>query len=294
MGYTPFVPIYINKPLILDYLSAIGEGYIESLTIKHSNNNNGSVEINNDRKVQNTSADKADTNSCGSSQEYELNLGSKDECDKKKIFSTFYFFTQVKDILYKKKMLRNINESDIGHENIRNGEFIEFTSSLSGTSVLAQINTIIDVLNSYDIKLLDSLLNGKLDGPTNYTVILNQLKNLSGILGRNNTNDVVMNLGSLNAVLTLCTNNFTDKNAYIYDTEGSVCTTLCKVVHASDRGFYIDLLRKTANSRYYNSLLASYGPYFKILNDNNVLVPNNLITKINGPAPLCIPLAMYI
>ncbi len=80
----------------------------------------------------------------------------------------------------------------------------------------------------------------------------------------------------------------------MYDITYCNCKVLCKVLKIVQDKSNIDLLRKTGMSSYYNKFLKSINPYFSILNDNDILTFNNIVTSIQGPAIQALPIAMYV
>ncbi len=210
------------------------------------------------------------------------------------IFTDFSRFNSIRDMLLDKNMIKQIREKDILDNKINCCEYVEFTASMTTTSLLSSINTLIGVIESYDIKILDNLIRENLLGITNVTFILNQLKFLSNSLSMNNTTDIVLNMNPFNVVLTVNLNAFSNKNAYVYDLAHSKLRVLGKVSRIVDGDNYFDLLRKTATSDYYNRFLTSLAPYLSILNNNGILVPDKFITKVNGPGLNVIPVAIYV
>ena len=110
----------------------------------------------------------------------------------------------------------------------------------------------------------------------------------------NNTTDIVLSKNSFNMVLTVNLNDFSNKNAYVYDLAHSELRVLGKVSRIVDGDNYFDLLRKTATSDYYNRFLESLAPYLGILNNNGILVPYKFTTKVDGPGLNIIPIAIYV
>ncbi|MFL0269884.1 DUF6414 family protein [Candidatus Clostridium radicumherbarum] len=106
--------------------------------------------------------------------------------------------------------------------------------------------------------------------------------------------DIVLNTNSSNIVLTVDLNDFSNKNAYVYDLAHSELRVLGKVSRIVDENNYFDLLRKTATSDYYNRFLESLAPYLEVLNINGILVPDEFTTKVNGPGLIVIPIAIYV
>jgi hypothetical protein len=288
------IPIYANRSLILDLAAGLIDGYIESTSYKKALALTGNIRANKDYKVQETSEDKLKVTTDDESSYFDGKADYRNEFNVKNIYTTFYFLNNVREALIDQNLVRNITEKEVQEGKIKGGEYVEFAGNLSTNSLCSIVATIIDILSSYDIKALDELIKNKVGGINNCSSILNQLKSLSNCLNRNNTTDIIMDIGSCCAVLDINNNNFSDKNAYVYDTANTQCRVLCKVIKYADKNDFICLLRKTAMSNFYNEFLTSLTPYLKVLNDNGILMPDKFITRVYGAAIQVIPIAMYI
>lgn len=294
MGLITGIPIYANRNYILDLAAGLIDGYIESKSLRNALALTGNIRSNKDYKVQKTSEDKLKVDTGDESSYFDGKADFRNEFNVKKIYTTFYFLNNVREALMQQNLVRAITEKEVLDNKVRCGEYVEFVGGISTNSLCSTISTTIDTLSSYDIKALDDLIKYKMGGYNNCSSILNQLKCLNNCLNRNNTTDILMNIGSCNAVLDINNNNFCDKNAFAYDTANTQCRVLCKVIKCVDKNDYICLLRKTAMSSFYNEFLTSLKPYLKELNDNGVLVPDSFITRVDGAAFQAMPIAMYV
>jgi hypothetical protein len=288
------IPIYANRSFILDLAAGLIDGYIESRSFKNALALTGNIRSSTDHKVQETSEDKLKVTTDDDSSYFDGKVDYRNEFNVKNLYTTFYFLNNVRDALIDQNLVRTISEKEVLDGKVRCGQYVEFTGNLSTNSLCSTVGTIIDVLSSYDIKALDELIKNKIGGINNCSSILNQLKSLNNCLNKNNTTDIIMDIGSCCSVLDINNNNFCDKNACTYDTANTQCKVLCKVIKYVDKNDYICLLRKTAMSSFYNKFLFSLTPYLKVLNDNGILVPDNFITRVDGTAIQAIPIAMYI
>lgn len=310
MDRESYTPIYINKNLILDLYSILINGYIESRSITcvkdrdsglklqrgcKNSISKGKKKSNND-KEKNIAKDSSISDSYDFTGSFEDKNSIKNQISIKKIFTTFQIFTNLRDIMLEENMLNVIKEENMMNNNVTEGQYVELEGEVSSISLQSQISTMINILECYDCKVLDKLLKGKEEEEplTNYSVMLKQLKNLNEILNKNNTVNMIMDCNLYKAVLNVNLNNFLDKNAYIYDNVYCCCKVLCKVIKAVDKDNYIDLLNKTCMSDYYCELFNQMNPYLELLHKNNIIMPKEFTTKIDGPAIQVIPIAMYV
>ncbi|HAZ36840.1 MAG TPA: hypothetical protein DDX02_06360 [Clostridiaceae bacterium] len=288
------IPIYINQDLVSDLTALMFGGFEESRNVRNREEFEVHVRNTNDCRVQATMEDRAVVTNEHHLGKVHGEMEFLKDVNSTIIFTDFSRFNSIRDMLLDKNMIKQIREKDILDNKINCCEYVEFTASMTTTSLLSSINTLIGVIESYDIKILDNLIRENLLGITNVTFILNQLKFLSNSLSMNNTTDIVLNMNPFNVVLTVNLNAFSNKNAYVYDLAHSKLRVLGKVSRIVDGDNYFDLLRKTATSDYYNRFLTSLAPYLSILNNNGILVPDKFITKVNGPGLNVIPVAIYV
>lgn len=309
MGATINTPIYIDKSLILDLYSIFSDGYIDSREVFCANSGDSNLRVQSthrdgesednkktDTKDKNIVTDKGNN----SLDECTACLDNKNSCTNqirtKKIYTSFHIFNKVKENMKKDNMLKTIKNTQIKNNNIGYGEYIEFEGNISSISIQSQINTVINIFESYDTKILDKLLMEKDEEPplTNYSVILKQLKNLSDLLSKNSTVTMTVENNQFKSILNVNLNYFLDKNSYIYDQVNCRCRVLCKVSKVTNENECINLLDKTCMSDYYEKLLESLKSYLDVLEKNNIIVPQILEVKVNYPSIQAIPLAMYI
>ncbi|ACO84701.1 DUF6414 family protein [Clostridium botulinum] len=321
------MPIYLNKMLIQDLHSILINGYLQSTSIKYITDKTDSVKLqkgmekrcrnedtyskkknkfhNREKSICNRDKESLSIE-CNSLSDESNIMGSLDgkntnirEFGITKIYTTFHLFHNLKNMMMNQNMIKQITEKDIINNNIECGDYVEFEANMDPICVVSQLNCIVDTMECYDVNKLDYLLQekSKLDEShfmNNYNVVLKELKNLNENLKSYNTRDIVVRLKNCSGVLTINTNNFSEENPYMYDMAYCNCKILCKVVKIAKSQDKIDLLRKTRMSGYYNKFLKSIAPHLKLLNDNDIITLNNIITSIDGPAIQALPIAIYV
>ncbi|MEW9095271.1 MAG: hypothetical protein AB2417_09335 [Clostridiaceae bacterium] len=288
------IPIYINQDLVLDLAALMCGGFEESRNIRNRKELEVHFRNTQESRLQKTIPERYVVNNEKDLGKLHGEVSFLNDVTSTIIFTNFSRFNIVRSMLLEENMIKPIIEKDIFEGEIKSGDYVEFTANMITTSLLPTINTLIGVIESYDIKLLDNLIREKLSGLNNITFILDQLKFLSNSLSMNNTTDMVLNIDSSKVVLTVNLDYFSNKNAYVYDLAYSEVRILGKISRIVDEDNYFDLLRKTATSDYYNRFLDSLAPYLMILNSNGILVPDSFTTKVNGPGLNVIPVAIYV
>lgn len=314
------MPIYLNRNLVLDLYSMFIDGYLESKSIRFVNDKNNTLRAQNGQKDQNSRGVKTtdvvkntdkenykEKNVCidefnSLTKDFnnfmEHRLGARDELTIKKIYTSFYYFNDLKKNMIKRNLIRTINGEDILNGNIHCGEYVEFQGMITTESIIYSVMNLIDIIEAYDSKELDKLLKDSelKDSLTTYTIILKQLKNFIGEVNRNNTNSMIMSCNGCKVVMSVNLNYFWDKNAYMYDNALDDCRVLCKITKCAKKDEKINMLSKTCMEGYYEKFLTSIKPYFDLLNEKNIIVPTNFLQcmNIDGPCIEVIPVAMYV
>lgn len=305
------MPIYANREIILDLYSIIIDGYLESVSIKRVEDKSDNFRVqngrknvkSNDLKKSYTSKDKisiAENECIDKYRDFSGTIDDKnsirDEISVKRIYTNFHILNKLKNVMVAENMIKYMKKGKISSENIVRGDYIEVEGCISPISLITEINTMIDIIETYDDKELNKLLKNQQDREVfmDYSIILKHLKNLNKQLSSHNTTNMIIDCKYSKVVLNINTNNFSDKNVYMYDNVDCDCKVLCKVIKVVDENKYIDLLCKTCMSSYYNELLKSIRTNLDILRENNIILPNNITTEIKGPAIQAIPIAIYV
>ncbi|ASW44189.1 DUF6414 family protein [Clostridium isatidis] len=301
-------PIYLNQDMIQDISSILINGYFESITIRKVNDNTYTGKYQNNNKGQhsedykNTKGDKDDSTTIGKScYNYEDSLKylesknyDRNDITIKRAYSTFLYYNILKRAMIDLNLIKNLNNNQASIDDIFNGDYVEFNGSLKINSLSNTIDNCILILTNYDPSSLDKQFNNSNLGPLTYTSILELLKSMQKLLIKGNTLEVLVKSNSFSSILSLNT-NYTSKFSYIYDLEACNCTVFGKVasvIKSSKEN--ISELRKTGLTEYYKSLLNSFKPYFKVLNDNGFSIPREFITEIYGPALEIVPISICI
>lgn len=304
MDFNPYIPIYINKNLILDLYSVLINGYVDNLEeillknidnifrIQGSHRNAQGKDCKfTDPKDKNTFKDFSNALTKDDELTIDARNSNRKQIRIRKNFTIFQLFNVLKLLMEEKKL---INANPNNFYTIKVGDYLELTGTISPLSLESQIVSVIDLLEAYGPKELDKLLPDSDNYKTNFTIILEQLKKLLEILKQNNTTCMIIVNPHFTTILNVNTNFFLDKNSYIYDNVNCKCNILCKVTKTSKDDENFNLLSKTCGEVYYSKLLDETARLLDILKLNKILVPDVFFYKINSPFIQAVPIAMYI
>ena len=168
------IPIYINQALVLDLAALMCDGFEQSRTVRNREEVEAHFRTTQENRFQETVQKRAVVNNEKDFGKFHGEINFLKDVNSNIIFTDFSRFNIIRDMLLDKDMIKQIIEKDILDSKIKCCEYVEFTANMTTTSLLSSINTLIGVIESYDIKILENLIREKLAGITNVTFIFKQ------------------------------------------------------------------------------------------------------------------------
>lgn len=285
------IPIYINEKIVLDMLAIIEDGFSmvsqvsSSEQKEHITNQAGNVSISTSSLMSkllkiNFNGELAHTG----------NAGESENVTREKIHTNVSLLSKFRASLEKERLLET--SSDIA--NIKIGDFIELEGELQKNPLIEYIDKLVDVYRMVDIfsdePELGNKKNASLEKKKDERTV-KQIKNFLGELKNSGTVDFILSNGENTAVLSAQEQYLANDN--ISEILGGRFKVLGKVIAVCKDGTTnIDLLRKTTLSMLTDDILSEVFAAFKSDDMKQFNLPE-LITKINGPAMIVIPIAIY-
>ena len=304
--------MYLDESLVRNLSSAFFDGYIDIRTHKEINDKSISGKIHFENKEQFYEEDRyfkdiregykgknygevgTYQNNIENDKAFETSEFFRREDEIKQIYTSFGIHNQLINGLYKKKMLREINDKTICNSEMVEGEYIELRGDITTISIVYYLDILIDILTCYGTDDLNILLNNKELGKLNYTKILNLLTHLLELLTKNGTQDLIVKCNTATLIITVNTKFFLNENASIFDKVNCPCKIVGKVMKTCADKQKISLLRKTSQFEYYEKLMQSIKPFLDLLESNGIILPNMPNLTITEKYLLIIPLGIYI
>lgn len=294
------IPIYLNQQVVFDLLAVLDDGFSRLSTIK-------------------TSASESETNkygigaSIGVSNVFALlgvsfsgergkEKGSQDqiEISQEKVHTPTSLFAKLRLKLQELKLLRGIDSSESLGE-LASGEFVEFRA-------LLRKNPLVETIESFKQLMEMAILfqgenasvqkggqpKGKQSQNPN-AALMKQMDVMLAALNQSNSIELIgelLDAPEVRAVLTARPDFFSQgSTAEIIDGEFRILGKVTRVV-ASDSGETIDLLRKTTFGRIDRRLFDELSQALVGM-ETVGLRSAELVTEIQGPALLVIPIAIF-
>lgn len=294
------IPIYLNQQVVFDLLAVLDDGFSRLSIIK-------------------TSASESETNkygmgaSIGVSNVFAL-LGvsfsgergkekdSQDqiEISQEKVHTPTSLFAKLRLKLQELKLLRSIDSSESLGE-LASGEFVEFRALLRKNPLVETIESfkqLMEMAILFQGENASAQKGGQPKGKQPQNPNTAYMKQMDGMLAALNQSNSIELIGELldapevRAVLTARPDFFSQgSTAEIIDGEFRILGKVTRVV-ASDSGETINLLRKTAFGRFDRRLFDQLSQALVGM-ETVGLRSAKLVTEIQGPALLVIPIAIF-
>jgi hypothetical protein len=210
----------------------------------------------------------------------------------KKIYTSFTLHSQLITGLDNSKAIKTFNNTTIKEVDISEGEYVKIKGKLTSESVNSYLDSLLTVFDSYGCDILNNLISKKDQSLLDFNVIKHLLNNLSSILKKNSTEDMILNCGDTPVVLNVNNNFFMNNNSYIYDKIDCPCSVFGKVISKASKGNCVSLLRKTTQHDYYERLLSSSASCCDLLEAKGIILPKMPRLKCEGMSLVVIPISI--
>lgn len=302
--------IYLDETLVRNLSSVLFNGYIDIRTHREVCDNSLSGKVHNENREQFFEEDRcakdlregyksknlseADSyqNSIEKDNSFEASQYKRNENEIKQIYTSFSIHNNIMNSMSGNNMIRNI--SDISVNSISESEYIFMDGYITTISIVSYIETVLNVLNAYDIEVLNSLLKDETLGLINFTTVFKILTNLLEVLTKNNTVDLIVVNKKKSAFIIVNRSFFMNENASVYDKCDCLCRVFGKVIKTSRVASKISLLRKTTQVEYYEKCINQISNHLSVLEKNGIVLPKMPTLSIKSDFIEIMPISIFI
>lgn len=286
------VPVYINEKIVLDMLAIMEDGFSMVSQVNYSEHKESS-------STQRLEAG-ASTSATILSKLLKINMsgelshtGNSDQSEnvaKEKVHTNVSLLSKFRSFLVKEKFLK----ADFDAKKMQIGDFIEVEGELQKNPLINYMEIFVDIFRMANIFAEKPQLGGKTQAKNQKQQedeTVRQIKSFVEELKHTGTIDFILTDQKGTVVLSAQEQYLSNDN--ISEILGGRFKVLGKVIAiCRDETEIIDLLRKTTLSVLSEDLIAEMFSGFKNDEANQFNLPE-LKTKINGPAVIVIPVAIY-
>ena len=286
------IPVYINEKIVLDMLAIMEDGFSTVSQVNYTEH----IEKNSSKKLEAAASTSATILSKllkidVSGEISQIGNDGKDtNVVKEKVHTNVSLLSKFRNFLIDKKILK----SELDFSKIEVGDFIEVDGELQKNPLINYMDIFVDIFRLADIFTEEPQLGSKNQAKNQKqqdSKIVKQIKSFSDELKHSGTIDFILSDEKGSVVLSAQEQNLANDN--ISEILGGHFKVLGKVIFiCKDENEYIDLLRKTTLSVLSEEMLEEMFSGLKNSDTEQFNLPE-LVTKINGPAAIVIPVAIY-
>ena len=286
------VPVYINEKIVLDMLAIIEDGFsmVSQINYTEHKENNSIQKVEAGVSTSATILSKFLKINMAGEVNHSGSNGENESISKEKVHTNVSLLSKFRGFLVDNKLLK----SDFEVSKIEVGDFIEVEGELQKNPLINYMELLIDLFRMADIFVDAPQLGNKTQANNQKrqdNKILGQIKSFANELKHSGTIDFVLSDQKGTAVLSAQEQYLANDN--VSEIIGGRFKVLGKVIYVCKDGTEeIDLLRKTTLSIISEELLSEMFLGFKNDDLKQFNLPE-LKTKINGPAVIVIPIAIY-
>ena len=309
----PFdILVYLDENLVKNLSSLVLTGYIETITLtqafdrtlqaamkegdKLENSNQGSIS----KSEKEGFKDRNKLDACNNLENHYIDKDiDARQCIKEQrtiqtTYTTFVLNGNLIKYLTENNELMHKDVTDLENDNIFTGDLIEVEGTITNSSLLCYIDCLINLIDIFGADYLNSLLKD-VDTKMNFTMFQKMLTHLSTVLNCNNTQDLIMTVGSGKAILTVNKDNFMNSTCNIFDKINCHCKVVGKVIKTcTEEHDSISLLRKTGQESFYENFFEKAKPLIDCLEKNDFFVPECPDLRIDTCAIQLMPINIYM
>lgn len=309
----PFdILVYLDENLVKNLSSLVLTGYIETITLTQAFDRTLQAGMKEGDKLENSnqgSISKSekegfkDRNKLDACNNLENHYVDKDidarQCIKEQrtiqtTYTTFVLNGNLIKYLNENNELMHKDVTDLENDNIFAGDLIEVEGTITNLSILCYIDCLINIIDIFGEEYLNSLLKD-IDTKMNFTMFKKMLEHLSTILNCNNTQDLIMTVGTGKAILTVNKDNFMNSQCNIFDKINCHCKVVGKVIKTcTEEQDSISLLRKTGQETFYEKFFEKAKPLIDCLEKNDFFIPECPDLRIDSCAIQLMPINIYM
>ena len=286
------IPIYINEKIVLDMLAIMEDGFsmVSQINYTEHKENSSSQKIDAGISTSASILSKLLKIDVSGGISHEGNKGENESIVKEKIHTNVSLLSKFRGFLVQQKILK----SDLDFLKMQVGDFIEVEGELQKNPIINYMDSFIDLFRMANIFAEQPQVGGKTQAKNQKKKddeMVKQIKLFADELKHSGTIDFILSDNKGTTVVSVQEQYLANDN--ISEIIGGHFKVLGKVIFiCKEDTENIDLLRKTSLSILQEDLLNEMFAEFKTEDMKQFNLPE-LKTKIEGPAAIVIPIAIY-
>lgn len=287
------IPIYINEKIVLDMLAIIEDGFsmISQVNYTEHKENTSVQKVDAGISTSATLLSKLLKIDISGEMSHTKNKDENENVVKEKIHTNVSLLSKFRSFLVEQDILK----SNLNFSEMKVGDFIEIEGELQKNPIINYMDNFIDLFRMAEVFTEKPQLGGKTQAKVQKQKeddVIKQVKAFTNELKHSGTIDFILSDDKGTIVSSVQEQYLTNDN--ISEIIGGHFKVLGKVISiCREKEEHIDLLRKTSLSILSEDIL---NKMVSALKNGDIELFNlpELQTKIEGPAAIVIPIAIYV
>jgi len=286
------VPVYINEKIVLDMLATIEDGFsmVSQVNYTEQKESNSAQGAELGISTSSTILSKLLKINISGGVNHNGKKGEEENVSTERVHTNVSLLSKFRDYLSK----QNILKTSFDISEIKVGDFVEIEGELQKNPLINYMDIMVDLFRMAEIFAEEPILGNKTQAKAKReqdNKLLQQVKSFTEELKHTGTIDFILSDEKGTAVLSVQEQYLSNDN--ISEIIGGRFKVLGKVIYVcKEETEEINLLRKTSLSILSEELITEMFASLKSDDMRQFNLPE-LITKINGPGVIVIPVAIY-
>lgn len=291
------IPVYLNDKTVFDLLAILENGFsqIREINSSYNNSNVNKENIKAEFKVSEILSSLLGVTLSGDKNK-ELQTTNTENIKQERIHTNVSLFSKLRKELIEKKVVINVVDEDIDISNVEEGDFIEIEGLIQKNPLVETLSTFVNMF-----KNLGNIIEGNQPSANQKTsikkakspnqIIVEQMESMLNDLTQSNTIDLLLIKNNLKVLIPSQISCFQNEfESDILDGKFKVFGKVIKVISSESEA--ISMFRKSSLK-----ILAenSLDDFMNLMSNSpdGVKIPK-MISKIEAPAMIILPIAIYI
>jgi hypothetical protein len=292
------IPVYLNEKIVYDLLAIVEDGFSKVRAVTDNNTSNTRENENIEAKINTSnilSTFMGISLSGGKGKATDINDSTV--ITEERIHTASSLFSKLRRILSDDEVLKVIEKTDLDISKYLPGDFVEFGGQISKNPMVETLETFVDVFSTFmkfeEEPELGNKNNRRKQKNENNT-LMEQMNVLLSDFSKGDTVDLIISDENENLKLILPTKSEYYVNSLESELLDGSYKVLGKVIRVIENDESINLFRKSSFKIFEDIILNEMidGMNESISGDEDFSMPH-IVSKLNGPIIVVIPIAIY-
>lgn len=295
------IPVYLNEKIVFDLLATIEDGFskVRAISNNQSMNSSNTENLGAGFNLPSFMSSFLGISLNGSQTKIAGEHDSKNESEER-IHTSGSLFAKLRNSLNEAGLLYKYSAEPDWFEKIKNGDFIEVEGKIRKSPMIETLETFVEVMDTallFSSDGTNSKANKMKKNKSESEIVYDQMKALLRDLTKEDSLDLILESenSDIKVIMPIKSNNFeSELETELIDGQFKV---LGKVIKIVNEGEHVNLFRKTSFKIFQDKMIRDFTDSFNSSlesdNEDDSFVMPKVISKLEGPIFVIIPIAVY-